>query len=150
MDEQLIMAHEERVKKTRNRTIAIIGIPTIVAGYSIYSIGKLPDMIPRERLYVSSALVLGLGTAYTLAMAGNKNATSVGAFSGGTIGYALARGLFKQNPKTSLIAGALFAVGSYYLLKNPNLLAPKSVLAPKPVLTESNNAANPAPIVKSI
>jgi cbb3-type cytochrome oxidase subunit 3 len=117
MDEQLIMAHEERVKNTRNRTIAIIGIPTIVAGYSIYSIGKLPDMIPRERLYVSSALILGLGTAYSLAMAGNKNATSVIAFSGGTIGYALARGLFKQNVKTSLIAGLVVA-GAYYFYSN--------------------------------
>jgi hypothetical protein len=121
-----------------------IAIPFAVGGYSIYAIGKLPDKIPNERLYVSTALVLGLGTAYSLAMANNKNATSVVAFSGGTVGYALARGIFKQNPKTSLIAGALFAVGSYYLLKNPNLLAPK------PVLTESNNSPKPTPIVKSI
>jgi hypothetical protein len=108
-----------------------IAIPFAVAGYSIYAIGKLPDQIPHERVYVSTALILGLGATYAFAMGGSSKAFAVGAFSGGTLGYALARGIFKQNPKVSLIAGALFAAGTYYWMQHPDLFK-KTITTPTP------------------
>ena len=121
------------------KIIALGGL--VATGYSVYAIGKLSDKIPYERLYVASALVLGVSGRFAYAFQGDKQ--GIGnkwmSFVGGTIGYAVSRGIFKQNPKVSLIAGAVLALGSYYLIKNPNLLAPK------PVLVESNN-----PMVKPI
>jgi hypothetical protein len=110
-----------------------IAIPFAVGGYSIYAIGKLTDKIPNERLYVSTALILGLGTTYAFAMGGSNKANAVGAFSGGTLGYALARGIFKQSPKVSLIAGALFAAGTYYYMQNPDILRKQTTQQPAKV-----------------
>lgn len=119
MDEQLI----NRLKQKRNRTIAIIGIPTALVGYSIYKIGKLPDLIPHEKGYVITGLVVGgglmLSTINLSAAAPTqkaKNAYMIGGLTFMTsLGYAVSRGIFKQNPKVSLITGAVLAM-SYYLI----------------------------------
>jgi hypothetical protein len=111
------------------------------AGYSIYAIGKLSDKIPYERLYVASALVVGVAGSYSAAFNSEKQELSKKSMSfvAGTIAYSVSRGIFKQNPKVSLIAGLLIGAGAYYLIKNPNLLAPT------PVVVTSNN-----PMVKPI
>jgi peptidoglycan/LPS O-acetylase OafA/YrhL len=121
------------------KIIALGGLAA--TGYSIYAIGKLSDKIPYERLYVASALVLGVSGSFAGAWQSDKRglATKWMSFVGGTIAYSVSRGIFKQNPKVSLIAGAVLALGSYYLIKNPNLLAPT------PVVVGSNN-----PTVKPI
>lgn len=126
----------QEAKKTRNRTIAFVGVPTALVGYSIYKIGKLPDQIAHEKGYVITGLVGGLALLASGINIGSstskkqENAVKVGGITlMTTTGYALARGLFKQNPKVSLIAGAVLAAGTYYLLNHPQLLK-KSISQP--------------------
>jgi len=150
MDEKLIIAHEEQVKQKRNRTIAIIGIPAALVGYSIYKIGKLPDLIPHEKGYVITGLVIGgafAASSFSLSAAAPtqkaKNASMIGGLTFMTsLGYAVSRGIFKQNPKVSLIAGAVLAIGSYYLIKNPNLLQ-KTPKVDNTIANASPNANSP-------
>lgn len=122
----------------KKKIIALGGLAA--TGYSIYAIGKLSDKIPYERLYVSSALVVGVSLSFSAAFNTEKQELSKKSMSfvAGTIAYSVSRGIFKKNPKVSLIAGLLIGAGAYYLIKNPNLL-----LAPTPVLTTSDLKAKP-------
>lgn len=103
-------------------------------GYSFYKLGKLPDSIPNERLYVAGAIVGGgiiaLKTADNIFMGGknpNANQLLCGTFQTVMIGgivYPISRLLFKQNPKNSLLAAALVATSVtaylYYQKTNKN------------------------------
>jgi drug/metabolite transporter (DMT)-like permease len=122
---------KQQINKKRLKNIAILGTSTALVGYSVYKIGKLPDKIPNEKGYVITGLVVGgvlfAGTTFTLSAAAPsekaKNAAMVGSLTFMTsLGYAVTRGIFKQNPKVSLIAGAVLAAATYYVVKNPKLL----------------------------
>lgn len=82
------------------------------AAYPTYNIGNLADKIPHERAYVVAGL-LG-GAAATIAGMGSWTAPTELQKKIGIIGasalstsfvYSVGRGVFKQSPKKSLIAG---------------------------------------------
>lgn len=91
-------------------------------GYSVYKLGTLPDTIKNERLYVTGAILGGgivtIGAGLS-AWGGkmSKSNESLIYLSGftciGGISYAITRGIFKQNPKNSLIASAVLLTGAF-------------------------------------
>jgi hypothetical protein len=141
----------QEAKKTKQRTIAFIGIPIALVGYSVYKIGKLPDLIPHEKGYVITGLVVGgafAASSFSLSAAApsekQKNASMVGGLTFmTTLGYAITRGIFKQNPKVSLIAGAVLAAATYYVVKHPQILK-------KPITTNTTPPVENTPKIKAI
>ena len=131
------------IEKTKNTTPSITdssansimvrkfvyGTVLATTAYSVYKIGSLPDKIPHERAYVITGIVGGavvgfLGMAQwspnekqeTMGMVGLSTLVT-------TLGYSISRGVFKQSPKNSLIAG-LVLLGGAYIWHKSNQTAP--------------------------
>ena len=106
-----------------NKIIPLVG----AAGYSLYAMGKLTDRIPKEQGYVITGIVgvaalwwIGSGGGWTSPSKNQATLGAVGLYSIiATSGYAIGRGILKQNPKISLIIAAAVAAG-FYLWKTPS------------------------------
>jgi hypothetical protein len=77
----------------------------------------IPNAIPKEKLYVTLGILGGFGTWFlsTDIWSGNVNQKSntIGkSLLIGSASYSISRALFKQNPKNSLIIGALLFLGN--------------------------------------
>ncbi len=106
-------------------------------GYGFYKIGKLPDSIPHERLYVGGALVLGVfGFLESMRSAWVTHKKPLmpdelsGSLIGGGIAYMIIRDVFKQSPKKSLIITSVLAAATICYVHKDAIL---NAIKPKPV-----------------
>lgn len=114
------------VSPTNNRALrkaamyGLLGTVVGVPAYSIYKIGSLSDKIPNERKYIAVGIVGGIllgarGIAFWSER--SKKDQDIGRIGASvlaaTASYSVARGLFKQNPKTSLVLGGLVGLGLF-------------------------------------
>jgi len=107
-----------------------VGVTALATtAYSVYKIGSLADKIPNERVYVITGIVggavfgaLGLGFGSLSASAPSKKQETIGMVGLSTLvttlGYSISRGVFKQTPKNSLIAGLVLLGGAYIWYKS--------------------------------
>jgi hypothetical protein len=97
----------------------IYGTALATTAYSVYKIGSLPDKIPHERAYVITGIVGGavVGFFGMMQWSPNKQQETIGMVGLSTLvttlGYSISRGVFKQTPKNSLIAGLVLLGGAY-------------------------------------
>ena len=103
---------------------AVGGTVLATTAYSVYKIGNLADKIPHERAYVIAGIVgggvfgaVGMGIGSLSAAAPSKKQQTIGIVGISTLvttlGYSISRGIFKQTPKNSLIAGLVLTAGAY-------------------------------------
>ena len=108
---------------------AVGGTALATTVYSVYKIGSLADKIPHERAYVITGIVggavfgaLGFGFGSLSASAPSKKQETIGMVGLSTfvttLGYSISRGVFKQTPKNSLIAGLVLLGGAYIWYKS--------------------------------
>jgi len=126
---------EEKTKNTSSPSITdssakkrfITGTVLATSAYSIYKIGNLADKIPHERAYVITGIVGGAivfvaGSGFGGDSAPSKKQETIGMLGLSTIittlGYSISRGVFKQTPKNSLIAGLVLLGGAYIWYKS--------------------------------
>lgn len=130
------MASIEKTKNTASPSITdssansivvrkfIYGTVLATTAYSVYKIGSLPDKIPHERAYVITGIVGGavVGFFGMMQWSPNKQQETIGMVGLSTLvttlGYSISRGVFKQTPKNSLIAGLVLLGGAYIWYKS--------------------------------
>ena len=130
-----IVNAEKNAAKTNNfyaKKRFIYGTILATSAYSVYKIGSLADKIPHERAYVITGIVGGAivfiaGSGFGGDSAPSKKQETIGMLGLSTIittlGYSISRGVFKQTPKNSLIAG-LVLLGGAYIWHKSNQTAP--------------------------
>jgi len=121
-NQEILKKQEEARKKDkaqRNKLIALGVVGVGVPAYSIYKIGSLADKIPNERKYIAASVV---GGTFMVIQSMNPSVHHQGIIYSGasilaaTASYSVSRGLFKQNPKTSLVLGGLVGVALFGFL----------------------------------